>query len=262
MHTFTHREGSLPIVVSVPHAGMALPAELTSRLTPAGLERVDTDWHVPRLYDFLEGWDVTQQVAKFSRYVVDLNRPPDDTPLYEGATNGLCPTQTFSGAPIYLPGQEPSTSEIAERIRTYHTPYHQQIVETLARLRAAHRKVVLVDLHSIASNIPRLFDGVLPHFNIGTSDGHSAESDLTTRVYEHFASYPEYEVVANERFKGGYITRRYGLPDTGVHAIQLELAQRSYMREDCPQVYDAAYAARVRPVLEGFFALLRAWVGQ
>jgi N-formylglutamate deformylase len=104
-------------------------------------------------------------------------------------------------------------------------------------------------LHSIASRVPRLFEGRLPDLNIGTNDGASADPALVARVVEAAQASAPLTMVLNGRFKGGAITRSYGQPATGVHAIQIETAQAAYMDESDPRTYDEMLAARVRDFL-------------
>lgn len=233
MSIFTLHCGTSPLLVSLPHDGSELPPDLAVRLTPSALRTPDTDWHVSRLYAFASELGASVLVPRFSRYVVDLNRPPDDLSLYPGQnTTGLCPIVQFSGEPVYLPGQEPDPDEIAMRVRTYWEPYHTALREELARLHASHGRVVLWEGHSIRSVVPFLFDGRLPDFNLGTAGGASCSPTLQARLDAVLSSQTRYSHVINGRFKGGYITRQYGRPSDGVEAVQLELAQLNYMDED------------------------------
>jgi formiminoglutamase len=227
----TVTRGEAPLVVSVPHTGTMIPAAIAARLVSPWLARKDADWWIDRLYGFAGDLGATVIHTAISRTVVDVNRDPSGVSLYPGqATTGLCPTETFDGEPLYRDGQEPSSHEIAERRRRYFDPYHEALESELARLRAAHGAVVLYDCHSIRSVIPRLFEGELPHVNVGTSDGRSCDPALTARV-ERLCDMSEYTRVTNGRFKGGYITRHYGRPADHLHAIQVELACRGYMQE-------------------------------
>ncbi|HXU51852.1 MAG TPA: N-formylglutamate deformylase [Casimicrobiaceae bacterium] len=244
---FTLHRGSRPLLVSVPHAGTYVPAALTARLTDAARALPDTDWHVDRLYAFARDIGASMLVATHSRYVIDLNRPPDDHNLYPGRdTTGLCPVDTFDRAPVYR-NAPPSPAEIAARIDTVHRPYHDALAAELARLHERHGTVALWDAHSIRSVVPRFFDGVLPDFNIGTVGATSAAAGLVAQVAAVAAQADGFTTVVDGRFKGGHITRRYGDPSRGIHAIQLELAQRTYMDESPPYAWRAERAARVAP---------------
>ena len=233
METFTLHRGSAPLLVSLPHDGTALPDDLVARLTPSARRVPDTDWHVSRLYAFARGLGASMIVPMYSRYVVDLNRPPDNASLYPGQnTTGLCPIVQFSGEPIYQAGEEPSNTEIAERIETYWRPYQKALAAELSRIRAVHGRVVLWEGHSIRSVVPFLFEGRLPDLNLGTAGGESCSVGLQSRLVGILATQRDHSYVVNGRFKGGYITRHYGEPAQDVEAIQLELTQRNYMDED------------------------------
>jgi N-formylglutamate deformylase len=245
--TFTLHRGTRPLLVSVPHSGTFVPAALRTRLTDAAHALPDTDWHVDRLYAFARDLGASMLVATHSRYVIDLNRPPDDHNLYPGRdTTGLCPIDTFDREPVYRDAP-PSPEEIAARIEAFHRPYHDALAAELARLRARHAAVVLWDAHSIRSVVPRFFDGVLPDFNLGTVDGTSAARALVAPVAAIAARADGFTSVLDGRFKGGHITRRYGAPSRGIHAIQLEMGQRIYMDEAPPYPWREDLAARVVP---------------
>lgn len=240
-------DGELPLLISVPHDGCHVPDDLRDRMTPTGLTVPDTDWHVAELYDFARDLGASMQVANYSRYVVDLNRPATDDALYPGQiVTGLCPEKTFAGEDIYLEGGV-TEEEKAARISTYWRPYHGRVELTLAAMRAKHGYALLWDAHSIPSIVPRLFDGELPELNIGTNDGKSCAASIEAAVVG-VASASPYSAVLNDRFKGGYITRHYGGPENRVHAIQLEVAQRAYM-DETTTVFDAEKAGRLRATL-------------
>jgi N-formylglutamate deformylase len=245
----TLQRGSAPLLVSIPHLGLALPADCAAGMTEvAGLQR-DADWHLDRLYDFARELGASVLAARVSRYVVDLNRPPGGESLYPGqTTTGLFPTETFRGEPLYLPGHEPDEAERARRLHRYWQPYHDALAAELARLRAAHGAVLLWEAHSIAGELPRLFDGELPALNFGTNDGRSCADEVRAAALAPAAG-SAFSQVLNGRFKGGYITRRYGDPAAGVHAIQLEMAQRVYMDEAPPFAWRPDRAQRVQPLL-------------
>ena len=230
--TYSLHQGTAPLLVSLPHDGTRLPDQIAARLTPRARAVPDTDWHVSRLYAFARSLGASMITPDFSRYVVDLNRPPDDESLYPGRnTTGLCPLVQFSGEPIYLDGQVPGADEIADRVERYWRPYHEALARELARIRATHRRVVLWEAHSIRSIVPFLFDGRLPDLNLGTAAGASCSASLQNRLSNVLEAQRDYSFVVNGRFKGGYITRHYGRPASGVDAIQLELAQLNYMDE-------------------------------
>ncbi|MBV9992767.1 MAG: N-formylglutamate deformylase [Alphaproteobacteria bacterium] len=249
--------GSAPLVVSFPHTGTDLPAELEGRYVSPWLARRDADWWVDRLYDFARDLGATTVRTGISRSVIDVNRDPSGASLYPGmATTELCPTTDFDGEPLYRNGQAPDDAEIARRRETYFAPYHAAIRGQLDRLRTRHDKVVLFDAHSIRSRIPRLFEGLLPQFNVGTNDGKSCGAALT-RVVRTVCEISKLGHVVDGRFKGGWTTRHYGEPAKGIHAIQLELSCRGYIDEpetpmphNWPTPYDQARAAGLRKVLK------------
>jgi formiminoglutamase len=262
----TVEQGTAPLLVSIPHTGNDL-AGLEPRLVSPWLGRRDADWWIDRLYDFATGLGATVVHTAISRTVIDVNRDPSGASLYPGqTTTGLCPTETFDGDPLYREGEEPGPSEIDERRERFFLPYHAALEAEIARLRGLHEKVVLYDCHSIRSVLPRLFDGMLPVFNLGTNDGQSIDPALQQIVTELLAETGETFVV-NGRFKGGWITRHHGRPGEGVHALQMELACRGYLREpdgkgvpdNWPAPYDPEYAAPVRTTLKHILQAALRW---
>jgi N-formylglutamate deformylase len=231
------------------------------------LARKDTDWWIEKLYDFAEGLGATVIRTSISRTLIDVNRDPSGASLYPGqTTTGLCPTETFDGEPVYRLGSEPGPADVDRRCAAYFVPYHQALEAEIARLRALHEKIVLYDCHSIRSVLPRLFDGRLPVFNLGTNKGASADPALEAIVSGIMAGSGE-SFVANGRFTGGWITRRHGRPADGVHALQMELANRGYLREpdepgqpdNWPVAYDAEYAAPIQSTLKQVLEAALAW---
>ena len=252
---YTLHRGNAPLLVSLPHDGSEIPKAMAARMTPAARRAPDTDWHVGRLYAFAMSLGASVLAPCYSRYVVDLNRPPDDTSLYPGQnTTGLCPTRQFCDQPVYREGEAPDAAEIAARVERYWRPYHDCLRTELERLRAAHGRVVLWEGHSIRGEVPFLFEGRLPDLNLGTAGGESCSPALQQRLEAVLAGQDEFDWVVNGRFKGGYITRHYGVPASGVDAVQLEISQRVYMDEDSFG-WDEAKAARTQRVLR---ALLQA----
>lgn len=245
-------EGSLPLLVSVPHDGCHIPPAILSRMAPAGQAIPDTDWHVAELYDFVRDMGASLLIANYSRYVIDLNRSSTDEVLYPGQlVTGLCPTQTFAGADIYRDG-DIEDEERASRVQHYWQPYHDSLRSMLAAMQAKHGYALLWDAHSIPSRVPRLFDGELPVLNVGSNSGRSCDASLEAAVVSA-ATDSDYSTAVNARFKGGYITRHYGDPKNGVHALQLEIAQRAYMNETTT-AFDAARADQLRQTLRQMLA--------
>jgi N-formylglutamate deformylase len=248
--------GEAPLVVSFPHTGTEIPASLEANLVSPWLARKDADYWVDVLYDFAHEMGATTVRTALSRTVIDVNRDPSGASLYPGqATTGLCPVETFDGEPLYTRGGEPDAAEISRRRIAYFAPYHHALESQLQRLRARHARVVLFDAHSIRSKVPRLFDGTLPQFNIGTNGGASCDSALTARI-EKICAASSFDHVTDGRFRGGWITRHYGNPQNGIDAVQMELAMRGYLREpdtlteaNWPAALDDAHAATLRVAL-------------
>lgn len=241
--------GEGPILLAQPHGGTYVPADIHARLNDTGRALADTDWHIDRVYDgLLPGATVVR--ATFHRYVIDANRDPSGVSLYPGQnTTGLCPETDFDGRDIYLPGQTPGADEIADRLARFHAPYHAALEAELERIRARHGVAILYDCHSIRSVIPFLFDGQLPDFNIGTNGSVTCAPEIEALVDKTCRAATGFSTVLNGRFKGGWTTRHYGRPVDNLHAIQMELAQRTYMAEVAPWAWDQACADRLRPVL-------------
>jgi len=243
---FSFHDGDTPLLVSVPHDGWQLPPDIVQSMSEIGRGIPDTDWHVAQLYEFARDRGASMIVASFSRYVVDLNRPANDTAMYEGElATGLCPIRTFAGDDIY---RDQPLIDTGARVATYWRPYHDRIAEALSDLRKRHGVALLWDAHSITSRVPQLFDGELAVLNLGTWGGRSCDASVAGAVMS-VAKQSDYDAVLDGRFKGGHITRSYGDPGANVHAIQLELAQRAYMHERT-LVYDRDKAAKLRATLE------------
>ncbi|MCZ4351215.1 N-formylglutamate deformylase [Roseovarius aestuarii] len=240
--------GSSPLVVNVPHAGLALSAGLEDRLRPEARDLKDTDWHMIQIAQACRPLGASLMSANFSRYVIDLNRSADDEALYAGATTGLVSDIDFDGNPLYLEGQEPTRPEIAARISDYWAPYHLALKNEISRVKAQHGVCVLLDLHSIRSEVPRLFDGRLPDLNLGTNSGRSAGTAFIECAEQVLAS-TSLTKVTDGRFKGGFITRHYAQPSSGVHALQLEISQRIYMQESPPWTLDPAGTEALQSVV-------------
>jgi N-formylglutamate amidohydrolase len=254
---FDFIDGDTPVVVSIPHDGRELAPGMAERMTDAGRALPDTDWHVRRLYGFAEELGATVIAANYSRYVVDLNRSADDAALYPGqVSTGLCPLETFAGEPIYTGDAALSDAERQARVETYWRPYHDRLQQALARIADRYGYALLWDAHSIRAEVPLLFDGRLPDLNIGTNGGASCRDDLS-KAAGGVAAASGYSSVINGRFKGGFITRHYGDPGRGVHAIQLEIAQRTYMDEASFEYLPPAaerLRALIAPMLEAFLS--------
>ncbi|WP_233235749.1 N-formylglutamate deformylase [Bordetella sp. LUAb4] len=248
---FHFERGTAPLLISIPHLGSLIADEQKPQMTETGLRSGDTDWHLDTLYSFARSIGASFLWARYSRYVVDLNRSPDDGNLYPGQTKtGLCPTLTFDGIPLYKDESVLTDAERARRVQTYWQPYHDQLRAEIDHLRAQHGKVMLWEGHSIASVLPRLFDGKLPDLNIGTAAGASCAPAMEQAIRARLEQGCPYTWAVNGRFKGGYITRQYGNPEQNVHAIQLEMCQSTYMDETYPYALRNDLASGVTPVVE------------
>lgn len=260
---FIFHQGTQPLLISMPHVGTFVPADIASKFTPEAHHVPDTDWHIERLYAFAKDMGASTIQATYSRYVADLNRPPSDESLYPGqATTGLCTTVTFDGGPVYQEGQEPTAAEIEARRIAYWQPYHDQVEKELARLREQFPVVVLWDAHSIRSVLPQFFDGKLPDLNIGTNSGKSVDSVLQERIAAIAASAQGYTSTVNGRYKGGYITRHYGQPEKNIHAIQLEMTQSSYMEEQLPFAYQEEKAKKIQVYIKAMLQAVLDYTNQ
>lgn len=247
MPVFEVREGSSPIILGFPHTGTDVPPAIWERLNANGRLLADTDWHIHRLYDALIP-DVTTVRATFHRYVIDANRDPAGKSLYPGQnTTGLVPQTDFDNAPIWQEGQAPTEADIAARVADFHAPYHAALAAEVERVKSIHGIAVLYDCHSIRSHIPFLFEGRLPDFNVGTDNGTTCDPAIEAATVAVASSAKGYTSILNGRFKGGWTTRHYGKPATGVHAIQMELAQSTHLASEAPPfAYDDTKADKLR----------------
>jgi N-formylglutamate deformylase len=255
---FTLHRGTRPLLVSLPHVGTEIPAASRPAYVERALAVEDTDWHLERLYAFVRDLGASLLVPRLSRYVVDLNRPSENTPMYPGVNNTeLCPTRFFTGEALYREGRAPDEAEIARRVTTAWRPYHDTIAGELARLRSEHGHAILFDGHSIQAELPWLFEGRLPDLNLGTAGGASCAPSLRERFAWVLAAHTRHGHVVDGRFKGGYITRHYGRPAQGWHTVQMEMGWHCYMRP--PHEYDETLAAQVQPVLRGLVQAMLEW---
>jgi len=252
--SYTLSKGKIPLLISMPHNGEAIADEIKHAMTEVGINVTDTDWYMDKLYDFADELGIYVINPKYSRFVIDLNRNPDGVNLYPGQnTTELCPTTAFDLSPLYLEGMKPDEAEIQRRVELYWRPYHQAIEDTLNQMKQEFGKAVLLEAHSILSHVPRFFDGQLPDFNFGTSDGASCDKALISQV--EALDFSPYSNVTNGRFKGGFITRHFGKPEQNVHALQLELSQITYMNEPSNE-YNETKAAEVKPKLRALVEAL------
>lgn len=247
----TTTQGEAPLIVTLPHTGTTLPDDIAASFVSAERALRDTDWWVDQLYSFAAEIGATLIHTAISRSVIDVNRDPTGASLYPGqTTTTLCPLSTFDGAPLYHEGAEPGPDEIERRRALYHGPYHGAISDEIRRLSAIHDRVVLYDAHSIRSKVPRLFEGLLPVFNVGSNHLTTCAPELARNIERICAASGE-PTVLDGRFRGGWTVRHHGRPETHVHAVQMELSCRGYLREpvgpvsdlDWPVPYDPDFAA-------------------
>ncbi len=257
---FDFSPGTTPLLVSLPHVGTHIPPELAPHFVPRALEVEDTDWHLDQLYAFVRSLGAGLIVPRHSRFVIDLNRPPGNTPMYAGANNTeLCPTRFFSGDPLYLAGHEPDADAIDRRRGTYWQPYHDALHAEMNRLQSLHGHAVLFDGHSIRSRLPWLFEGRLPDLNLGTASGASCAPGLRNALQQVLQAQDAFSHVVDGRFKGGFITRSIGQPHAGKHAVQLEMCWSTYMTEHAPYVVDPQRAHVLAPVLQALVQTMITW---
>jgi N-formylglutamate deformylase len=258
--SFTLHQGHSPLLLSLPHVGTLLPSDQQHRYTAQALAVEDTDWHLDQLYAFAHALGASVITPRYSRYLIDLNRPSDNTPMYAGANNtGLCPLQSFSATPLYRPDCSPSAADIAQRTRSYWQPYHDALHSELQRLRQRHGHAVLFDAHSIRSELPWLFEGRLPDLNLGTVRGSSAAPSLRAALQTLLQNQSQFSHVVDGRFQGGYITRHYGQPQQHIHAVQLEMCWHCYMAETPPYALDPTRVRHIQPLLQQLLTTLRDW---
>lgn len=254
------KQGDSPVILGLPHTGTDLPDDVARSFNETGRKLADTDWHVHTLYEGLLP-NLTSVRTKIHRYVIDVNRDPSGVSLYPGQnTTTLCPLTDFDGQPIYKEGLEPESDTVESRRLQYHAPYHSALEQEIARIKAANGFAILYDCHSIRSNIPFLFEGKLPDFNIGTNNGATCASSIQNIVETVCVEASGYTTILNGRFKGGWTTRHYGDPENGIHAVQMELAQSTYLDAELPPWrYSDANANQLRRTLADILKALNNW---
>ncbi len=244
-YLFHHRNS--PILFSIPHDGNVIPDDIADKMHEFALNSPDRDFFVAQLFSFAKDFDISLLKTNISRYVIDMNRPADNKPLYPGQSGTeLCPTTSFEEEELYK--SKPHQAEIQRRIEQYWQPYHQIIKDKLETIKQQHGFAILVDCHSIKSQVSRFFEGQLPDINIGTNSGKSCSQAISDKFEAVLKAQSRYSYVFNERFKGGYITRQYGNPEENIHAIQIELSQINYMDENSNR-YDVNKAEQLKTLL-------------
>lgn len=247
MQAFEVKQGSSQVIIGLPHTGTNVPDDIWARLNDNGRILADTDWHIHKLYDGLLE-NATTVRATFHRYCIDANRDPEGVSLYPGQnTTSLIPTTDFDGLAIWKEGEEPNSDDIQDRLSRFHKPYHDAFAAEIERVKNIHGIAIVYDCHSIRSHIPFLFEGTLPDFNIGTDMGKTCAAEIEAIAVDVTGKASGYSSILNGRFKGGWTTRYYGQPQNHVHAIQMELAQKTHLTsESLPFAYDEAKAERLR----------------
>jgi N-formylglutamate deformylase len=224
--------GKVPFVLSIPHRGTEFPEELTNHYVPELVEVLDdTDWDLEKLYDFAGDLGITVIYAKYSRWVIDLNREPESKPLYNDGRliTELCPKTTFLGENIYLKNEfEPDDAEIERRLETYFDPYHQKVDEIINGLKNEFEEVLFWDAHSIRREVKTIRPEPFPDFILGNNDGKTADNKFIETALRSLRS-GDWQINHNDPFRGGYLTRSKGRPENGVHALQLEMSKDLYM---------------------------------
>jgi N-formylglutamate deformylase len=209
----------------------------------------DTDWFVHELYDFAPELGITMIRARFTRYAIDLNRDPARQPLYADGRKetALVPETSFAGEPLYK-GRVPDVKEVERRLAVYYQPYHEKLRSVLGELRSEFGTVVLYDAHSIRRFVPTIRPHPFPDLILGDGNGKTAHPRILEAAWRALKQGP-FQVSLNDPFQGGYITRHYGNPEAGAHALQLEMSQDIYLDDQNRQVPHKV--DRLKKVLRG-----------
>lgn len=247
-----------PIVISIPHCGMEFPEEVLPQYRDPEMLRFpdDTDFFVDRLYEFAMEMNITIISSVYSRWLIDLNRPPDNSPLYRDGRSltALCPVTSFAGQELYREESIPDQKEIDRRIRLYYEPYHDMLTEILADLSQSHPQVLLWEAHSIRRVVPSIQEEPFPDLILGDNNETSADPDIFSTVMDMLYN-SDYQAAHNYPFRGGHITRLFGNPADGCHSLQLEMAKDLYM-DDRQTSYSPERAGRIIPLLRQIFDYL------
>lgn len=249
-------KNKVPIVVSVPHCGTIIPADIKPSFRPEALEFVDdTDLFVDKLYDFTPEMGITMIHAIYSRWVIDLNRTPGNQPLYRDGRiiTGLVPSTDFLGNPLYQ-HTEPDTAEVSRRTELYYHPYHRALEKLLSELKEEFGIVLLFEAHSIRQYVPTISEEKFPDLILGDNDGKSAADKFIRTALQQLKQSP-FQVEHNYLFKGGHITRYFGKPENNVHALQLEMTKTNYM-DKTEKTYYPELANKMRKTLRQTFEAL------
>lgn len=242
----------VPIILSVPHAGTKFPKTLKNKYNKRLQQQVDdTDWFVDKLYGFVQNMGITIIKAKYSRWVIDLNRDPKSAPLYNDGRiiTGLTPTTDFFGNTLYKKKKfVPDNNEINRRLKTYYWPYYKKVGSLLEERKAEFGSALLWDAHSIRAYVSTIRKEKFPDLILGNNDGTTADLKLTNTAIKGLNS-GDYQVNVNSPFKGGHITRYFGKPQHNIHALQLEMNKILYM-DDRELNFNEDRANKMRSVLK------------
>lgn len=257
-HIIEPKKPIVPFILSVPHCGTEFPPELRKNYVPEKMIAPDdTDWFVHQLYNFASELGITIIHAKYSRWVIDLNRDPESAPLYDDGRiiTGLTPNTDFFGESIYVSEDaEPNQEEVNRRLETYYWPYYRKVEDLLAARKAEFGNVLLWDAHSIRHFVPTIRKEIFPDMILGNNDETTADPKLIQTALTSLKS-GKYGVNHNTPFKGGHITRYFGKPENNVHALQLEMNKILYM-DDTELLFDEERANEMRTVLKHTFEQL------
>lgn len=255
---FEPTSAPVPIIISVPHSGTKFPSEIKGHYKKRMRRHLDdTDWYVHKLYEFAPSLGITLIKANLSRWVIDLNRDPKSTPLYNDGrlitTN--TPTTDFFGNKIYKsPKYEPDQAEINRRLNSYYWPYYQQLESLIETRKQQFGKVLLWDAHSIRHRVSTIQKDPFPDMILGNNDSQTADSDLIDTALNGLKS-GSFQISHNTPFKGGHLTRYFGKPENNVHALQLEMNKILYM-DDNEITMNEHRTAEVKIVLQKTFEAL------
>jgi len=235
-----------PVLVEVPHSGLQVPPEIESEIdaTPLAVLR-DSDIYVDQLYQRAPEHGATMLVSRVSRYVVDLNRGPEEVdsaavPRHPRARHiparGVVWRARTDGTPLL---RAPLTIEqFTRRLALFYEPYHQTLRDVAARMREEHGRVVILAAHSMPSAGRRMLGGgeirradVVP----GTRGRSTADGRIIDLIDSHFRQ-AGLSVKHDDPYRGGWTTSSYGAPKRGQHAVQIELNRALYVDERTSEI--------------------------
>lgn len=247
------------VLVEVPHSGLQVPPEVESEIdaTPLALLR-DSDIYVDQLYQRAPENGATLLVSRVSRYVVDLNRGPDDVdsaavPKHPRARHiparGVVWRARTDGTPLL---RSPLTIEqFSRRLELFYEPYHRTLREVAAQIRERHGQVMILAAHSMPSAGRRMLGGgqvrradIVP----GTRGRSTADGRIIDLIDSHFRE-AGLSVKHDDPYRGGWTTSSYGAPKRGQHAVQIELNRALYVDEQTSEIKKNDFA-KLQTVLD------------